>query len=278
MPAPTTLANYKANYDRFVARIGKTDFTAEEAIEFVRKNFKNLGTKNCYMSALKHYANAEDKVKYQTETKKDMPALQEQQNSQTLPENKLDNVLTWDEITKAYEDAYELSRAGKFPIEHLVVLGLYSLTDPVRLDYANMEYLATNPHAEDFKNDTTKNYCWLGEKPCFVFNHYKTASKYGTNKKISIPDRLLALLKLHQSIGNLYVFAGSPNNLGKRLNSLLTKLTGKSCTLNLIRHARVNKLYEKNPTIVEKDALARNMTHSYTEGERYRIVTTLRPV
>jgi hypothetical protein len=277
MPSDTTLANYKANYDRVVKRLG-SNFTAEQALEFVKSTYTNLGTKNCYLSALKHYANPEDKIKFQTETKQDLPTLQEQQQSQTLPDNKLDKVLTWDEITKAYEDAYELSRAGKFPIEHLVVLGLYSLTDPVRLDYANMEYLATSPHAEDFKNDTAKNFCWLGDKACFVFNHYKTASKYGTFKKISIPDRLLALLKLHQSLGNTLVFNGLPNNLGKRLNSLLTKLTGKSCTLNLIRHARINKLYEKNPTIVEKDALARTMLHSYTEGERYRIVTTLRPV
>ena len=280
MPGEATLANYAANYDRIVARIGKKDFTAEEAIAFVNKSFKNLGTKNCYLSALKHYANDEDKAKYQAQTKHDMPILQEQQNSQTLPANKLENLLTWEEIEKAYEDAFALYRQGKFTLENLVILGLYSLNDPVRLDYAGMKFISVSPNSPEFVNDITQNYCWLGgADTCFVFNHYKTAKKFGTNKKISIPFELWKLLKLYRDQGVEYVFDGNPNSLGKRLNSILTKLTGKNCTLNLIRHARITKFYEKNPTIAEKDALAQRMLHGYTEGERYRLVpSTLRSV
>jgi hypothetical protein len=280
MPGPATLANYAANYDRFVARIGKTQFTAEEALEFIRKSpdYKNLGTKNCYLSALKHYANEEDKIKYQLETKHDMPTLQEQQNSQALPDNKLKNLLTWDEIEKAYEDAFNLYRQGKFTLENLVILGLYSLNDPVRLDYAGMKFLSVNPNSPEFVNNITENYCWIGENPVFVFNHYKTAKKFGTNKHISIPYELLKLLKIYRDQGVPYVFEGTPNNLGKRLNSILKKLTGKPCTLNLIRHARITKFYERNPSIAEKDKLASRMLHGYSEGERYRLLSTLRSV
>jgi hypothetical protein len=274
-----TLANYAANYDRVVARIGKKDFTAEEAIAFVKKSFSNLGTKNCYLSALKHYAKDEDKAKYQAETKHDMPALQEQQNSQTLPAKKLENLLTWAEIEKAYEDAEALYKQGKFTLENLVVLGLYCLNDPVRLDYANMSFLKVNPNSDEFVNNITQNYCWLGEQPVFIFNHYKTAKKFGTNKRISIPYELAKLLRIYKDQGVEYVFDGNANSLGKRINTILTKLTGKKCTLNLVRHARITKFYEGNPSIAEKDALAQRMLHGYTEGERYRLIpSTLRSV
>jgi len=278
MPGEATLANYAANYDRIVARIGKKDFTAEEAIAFVNKSFPNLGTKNCYLSALKHYANDEDKAKYQAETKHDMPALQEQQNSQTLPAKKLENLLTWDEVEKAYEKALALYGQGKFTLENLVVLGLYSLNDPVRLDYAGMKFISVSPNGPLFVNNITENYCWLGTDPCFVFNHYKTAKKFGTNKQISIPYELSKLLKLFRDQGVEYVFDGNANSLGKRINTILTKLTGKKCTLNLVRHARITKFYERNPSIKEKDALAQRMLHGYSEGERYRLLSSLRSV
>ena len=278
MPGEATLANYAANYDRVVARIGKKNFTAEEAIAFVNKSFPNLGTKNCYLSALKHYANDEDKAKYQAETKHDMPILHEQQNSQVLPDNKLKNLLTWDEIEKAYQDALELYTKGKITLENLVVLGLYSLNDPVRLDYAGMKFLKVNPNSPEFVNNITENYCWLGDNPVFVFNHYKTAKKFGTNKQISIPWELQKLLRLFKDQGVEYVFEGNPNSLGKRVNTILTKLTGKKCTLNLIRHARITKFYERNPSIAEKDHLAQRMLHGYSEGERYRLISTLRSV
>ena len=294
MPSENTLSLYKKNYDRLVAGLGKSVFTAKEAVAYLLTKYPNPGTRNTYLSALKHFAKTdEERLVYLEQTKKDVPLIQAKEEAQKLPETKQENLLTWEEVQKTYEEAVKQHNAGMLSLQYLLIVALYSLTTPVRLDYANMIYVrhkslgtipfeetelegnvAYEPQIEDKK----ENYCWLGKSPRFIFNAYKTAGKYH-QVTLPIPDRLHKLLRTHAEQWNRnsteqpkYVFLGTPNALGKALSRTFMLLSKKSVTVNLLRHARVDFFYRNtsNPSIKQKKELAEQMLHSYTEQERYR--------
>jgi hypothetical protein len=290
-----TQSNYKANYDRIVKALGPT-FTAPEAIKYLTTKYSNPGTRNTYYSALKFYATQEDKLLYLAETKKDIPAMEAQQTAQILPPQKEENILKWEQIQQAFEDATKLYNEGKISLQQLLIVGLYSLTDPVRLDYVNMEFAthsaskwlphpttkltAENPAYKYLLEESKTNYCWLGEQPRFIFNSYKTSGKYH-QVMLDIPEKLVKLLRLYADEdtdlrpNNPVLYKGTANGFGKALGRIFYDLTGKCCTVNLIRHSRVDYFYRTNtnPSIKAKQELARKMLHSHTIQEKYRTET-----
>lgn len=245
------------------------EYTADEVIPWIHSKFTNNNTIKNYLIALIYFAKGSEYDKYYKLFLEVRKKLTKSEKSQVLTQKQSEQFVSWSELQKMYKDAEYMFKQGKMPLDKLVLLALYTLTDPVRADYGNMAYITTPKQLREIDKD--KNYCYLGPGAKFIFQEYKTAKSYG-RRDIKIPAKLSKLLKQHLLEGATAVFHGTENALVIALRRLTKDLTGKVVGVNLFRHARITNLYESNPSIEEKEKLAYNMLHSAFEGERYRVL------
>lgn len=272
--AASSLKRYEGMLKKVVEANGK-DYDPTKVCKWVDANYPNISTKNSYYSALKHYAKTDDEKKiYSVASEAIRADKDKKETSQTLPEERLKKMLTWKELKEAQVKAVKLYEEGKLDWERFIVICLYTLQDPVRADYAMMEYAA-----DYSKIQPGKNYCVFSNPPKFVFQLYKSAKslgdKYPNCPQITVAPALAALLRTHWNGGGFggsrYVYKGTPNSLCHAVARTFDAVAGKPTTIGLIRHARLTEFYEKDHTIGEKEELARKMLHTAVIGERYRI-------
>lgn len=122
--------------------------------------------------------------------------------------------------------------------------------------------------------DTARNYCQLGAvgDSFFIFQKYKTFKTYG-KVIVKIESALVELLKHHyHERKEKYVLPEhwTQGQLSEKVRAITKKYTAKECSIGLIRHAWVFDLYKTNPTLLQKEDLARRMLHSVAVQELYR--------
>lgn len=190
---------------------------------------------------------------------------------QLLPEKRRINYLNKEQLIEAYNLTYANYLETKEDYYDHLILALYIIQPPVRADYCGMEIIQ-----EEISIDDKKNYCVLSsvnqKNDYFVFNEYKTKKTYG---KVLIPIEkdLSDLLRLHyHARKEKYVLPDfwTQNTLSQKVRSILLKITTRECSIGLIRHAWVYDLYKTNPTLLQKEELARKMLHSVAIQELYR--------
>jgi len=160
-------------------------------------------------------------------------------------------------------------------LDDRVLIGIYTLTNPRRLEYSNMKL-----GREKTKQDADTNYLILtssGVPKTFVFNNYKTKSKYGT-QIIPIPTLLSKLLKEYikskgfKNQDSLFPDTTS-NKFGTRLTETFLKYTKKHVTVNILRHSRITHIFESgNKTTAYKKDIAYKMGTSEAMLGRYNRV------
>lgn len=272
MSSPDISPNTMDLYAGIVKRIEKqfgNEYTADEVIPWIQSKYTNNHTIKNYLTAVMYFSKGSEYDKYYKLFQTVKNELRKTEKSQMLTEKQSEQFVSWSELQTMYKDAEYMFNQDKMPLDKLVLLAVYTLTDPVRADYGNMTYITTPKQLREIEND--KNYCYLGPGAKFIFQEYKTAKSYG-RRDIKIPAKLSKLLKLHKLGGATAVFHGTENALVIALRRLTKELTGKAVGVNLFRHARITDLYESNPSIQEKEELAYNMLHSAFEGERYRVL------
>lgn len=240
------------------------------------KRFTNPETRKGYLSALLWKVEDKDSVawnkyhEYFCELKQECIS---KSKDQKLPANRQEKYLTKDQLIEAYQKCYALWLETKVDYFDHLILALYIIQAPVRADYCGMCIVDITD--TDTILQPEQNYCCLSEtkgESFFLFQKYKTAKTYG---KVSIPIEpdLEAILQEHfYQRKNRMVLPDfwTPNYLSQEVRKLTKKYSGKSCSIGLIRHAWVFDLYKNNPTIREKEALARRMLHSVAVQELYR--------
>ena len=160
---------------------------------------------------------------------------------------------------------------------HYVVLSLYTFVQPRRnQDYLDMVVV------KKWKDDmpTDKNYLDITGQQ-FVFNKYKTAKKYGT-QKVAIPDTddaplfstLLVYLKHHPlyktakgktPVPFLINSKSEPLTAVNAITRILNKVLGKRVGSSMLRHIFLSDKYD----IKEMEEDARVMGHSVEEQKKY---------
>tara|TARA_R110000822_G_scaffold37678_2_gene105325 strand:- start:388 stop:1257 length:870 start_codon:yes stop_codon:yes gene_type:complete len=155
--------------------------------------------------------------------------------------------------------------------QNTLIAALYSFQPPTRLDYYDMQIIKPS-----YEMDNTKNYLLIhnSRRKEFIFNDYKTSSKYNT---VRIPvskelNRVInKFLKLNPDrnylLQNKKGFALTRNQLGK-LIPIIFKETGKNVTLNIIRHCYISEKVDLEAVKSFKE-LAKNMMHSASMQEDY---------
>ena len=155
--------------------------------------------------------------------------------------------------------------------QNTMIAALYSMQEPVRLDFYDMEIVTPKQERSD-----DKNYLIITNrsKKTFIFNDFKTSRKYGTvaipvNKELN--KVINKFLKLNPD--RKYLLQGkdgkplSRNNLGKMITKIFAS-TGKQVSLNIIRHVYVSENVDVG-AIKKSKEIAKNMMHGQDEQLQY---------
>jgi hypothetical protein len=150
----------------------------------------------------------------------------------------------------------QASKKLKTPADHLVY-SLYFEQPPVRNDYVGMHVVNAFKEA----TDPDKNY-YVKARKAFIFNNYKTKSKYGV---VRIP----ASTEVHKVILKYVRLTKSHMLLpGEDVSKILKDLCGE--TINGLRHAFISTWLKITPrTPNEKANMAKMMLHSVALQSEY---------
>lgn len=158
------------------------------------------------------------------------------------------------------------SKESKFLNNYLVV-SLYILQPPVRLDFAPMTII------NSIKDDDDKGNFLVNKsrnKKTFIINEYKSSKTYG-KQVIDISKELNTVLnlylKFHKNDSFLLNTRGKPltsNALSKLITHAFGRYTNNIITLNLLRHIYITEKVKIKTADEEKEEeeLAKSMHHS----------------
>ena len=234
-----------------------------------------LNSKKMFYITIYSYLKRLEDTRFTTEIKKQYKAKMDEYNkrqqehyeTQEMTETEKAKYLHWYEIEEARIKAWN-DVEDYFTFQNYLILCLYTMNAPVRLDYANMIVVK-----EEVEGDTNL-FVW-NEKDCyFLFREYKTAKRYGA-VRIPVSEDLKVVLEYWRENFNPDPYGGfllydkygdskpmSEANLGQTIIKIFKKFTGKACSLNTLRHSYVNKMREGETPFLEQKKVADSMMHS----------------
>lgn len=201
----------------------------------------------------------------------------EQDEKQEKSDKEEKNWESWDTIMKVYheleEEALPLFKKDKLTsqnlktLQHYIILSCYVLIPPRRIaDYINFK----------IKDIDTKIDNWFDEKTNeLVFNNYKTAKNYGT-QRVECPETLQTVFKKWFPVASKYseymLFNSYGNHLTQpQLTKMINAIFGKNISASMLRHIYVSDVTLKNvPKMSELEKVAHDMGHSTNEQMLYK--------
>jgi len=200
---------------------------------------------------------------YTAESKRIQALRADKSKKQELPAAKMQQLMTWPEVTALKEKASALSDQ-----DYLIYL-LYTEMPPLRADFTDL-FLATRDSKKRPGNFLVMP---AKGKAKLVLQEYKTAKKYG-RQVFTLPDSIKAQLNkiVTPTFEQSSILRMTPNLLGKKVSSIFEQLAGKRMSINLLRHAYIKHFLSKKRSIKEKEKLAAKMLHSTTLQEQYDLV------
>lgn len=249
---------------------------ADASIETLRTTYPKDTTRKMYMSVIlslfRYVPNLKTQLKKAYEKwaeafKHHDGAVEERYKTNAPTEKQLQGYVPYEEIK---QKRFELPKGS---IERLL-LALYTDIYPLRADFNKVRLykaLPSNPEANYIK--MTNNGCTL------YLTEYKTANKHGTFVK-ELPESLCS--EIHDSLETtprdwLFINANkepfeNPNSFTHFTSRTLKRIFEKPLTISLIRHAFISTLDFNTLTIAEKEAIAKEMTHTTRLQDQYRLI------
>ena len=204
-----------------------------------------INTRRTNLSAL--YVITENK-KYRDAMMEDIETIKHETSNQNQSLKQKENSITQGELNKIYEKlkkrasllykSKDLNVDDLMEIQDYIILSLYILIPPRRvMDYT--EFKIKNINRE------TDNYM---DKNAFVFNQYKTAKTYGT-QKVEIPKELKSIIIkwIKHNPTDYLLFNNQKNKLiGTTLTQRLNRIFGRNISVNAIRHSYLSEKYQSS--------------------------------
>jgi hypothetical protein len=176
---------------------------------------------------------------------------------QKLSASETDKYMAWGDILKVQRTM------EKGTLDHLLV-SLYTLQPPMRLDYCGMKVVTTHPETKD------GNYLVMSDKPYFIFTQYKTVKRYGVVIK-EVPKTLVVVLKRYlKGHPAEILFPMAETAFSKLIGDVFEKHTTKRVTCQILRHSYVSHIKRNDKTIKEQIKLSKDMLHSVGMSDVYR--------
>lgn len=255
MPSELTNLRYKSVMNAVMKEFTSVDIdnNPEEIIDFLEVKYPNPNTRRVALSAMSQFQMNTDSFKVYKKALDDIrDEATSYANNQTMPQVKKENFIDWPDVVKTLKKVRKAFLKGNESLENLLLVSLYVLQKPLRLDYAGM---LLN------KIDNTKNYAILKgpKKSFFYFNDYKTSQTYGT-VIIPINPTLLKLLK--EYVKERSIINVSREMLSKKIIELFKKYSGKAMSVSMLRHSYITDFLKSNPSEEEKERVSKLMLHS----------------
>lgn len=201
-----------------------------------------------------------------------------------LTEREKKTFMKWEDILTIYGtmrdqlDRSDLDNISYDKFLDFVMVSLYVLQPPARVDYVNMKWFI----ADEFVPEGIKeNYCVLQTNPRFVFQQYKTEREYGT-VTVPICDELHQILidwcyvnesdyllaRLVKSSNTLVPM--KDNALIKRMGAIFVRHGGKPVNISTFRHSFVSYHSKHDQDLQRKQKHALYMMHTPDMADQYR--------
>lgn len=217
----------------------------------------------------------DDAEEYREQMIKDAERYNTEQRKQKKTQAQTDNWLSQDQIMEIYHQLERdtkhlfaknnLSMAELQALQNYVILSVYVLIPPRRL----LDYTAFKVRNVDLKND---NYMKGNQ---FVFNNYKTKSKYG-QQVVKIPVKLRNIIqKWTKKHGNDHLLFTERNTplAQSRLTQTLNKIFGRNLSVNMLRHIFISdRVLPDQPLLNTLESVAEDMGHSVETQMLYKKV------
>jgi len=183
-----------------------------------------------------------------------------------LTEKEKQNYLDWDKIVK-------LNKKDDLSPYDAAVIACYTLIPPRRAkDYGLMRLTTTD-------TDSGFNYLLLnarGKPSKLIFLNYKTDKQFG-RQEFDVPRGLSARLQAHMTAAGLesgdFLFGKSKSEPYKSFSPQITKVfkahTGKSISVNILRHSYISHFLKQERTLAERKATAAYMAHGLISQLKY---------
>jgi hypothetical protein len=164
------------------------------------------------------------------------------------------------------------SSSSLWELQDYIIYCLYTLTPPLRLDYARTRIVFSVAEL----SGCSENALVWDSNPRFILREYKTAAKYGV-VELPVPpelqEELSEWLDLNQSDWLLCKESGEPmddNALAGALRRVFTKAVGKPLSCSILRHIYISYMRRGEMPWLEQQDLAKAMCHSAQMSVLYR--------
>jgi len=190
---------------------------------------------------------------------------------QALTAEEQEKFVGWPAILNAVEEKIFPAVCDLASFQDYLIVSLYTLMPPLRLDYAEMKVVKEEPATLE------GNYLIMNKKPYFLLTQYKTVRRYG-NQRLEIPKKLVGILKEWRAMQDTDYLLVSPasNNpmppweLGQTITRVFEKHLGKSVGVNVLRHSYITWMRKDELAPKKSNELAKAMLHSAGMSQFYR--------
>jgi len=193
-------------------------------------------------------------------------------HDQELSETEKAKYLEWPQIMEVLEKI-RLAVDDVQSFQDYLIICLYTLMPPVRLDFAEMRIVDQEPAEHG------ANYLVLSDKPYFLFTDYKTYKYYGA-QRTTLPLPLLDVIQEWRSmVDDEYLLLGSNGlpmkewELGQTIIKVFEKHSGKSVGVSILRHSYISWVRKAELSFKASQELAQSMGHSQSMSALYRKIT-----
>ncbi len=189
--------------------------------------------------------------------------------SQEPTESQEDKYVSWDNILQ-FRDQYYDEMA---PVQRLL-MALYTLVPPVRLDYTPMKIVSRKPT----KLEDGMNYYVRSKSPYFLFHSYKTHFTHG-DKIMKVPKKLQEEINKAVPETQTYLLQdeeGKPWS-EPRLSQNVTRIFKQFHDLNtgvaMLRHSYATKFHKGQLPLTSIKKTADAMLHTPLQSMTYRFIS-----
>lgn len=260
--------------------------TPHKSIHAINKSFPEIQTRKAFYAAIcaitKHssYNNYPHRDLWCQQAKLINEAVRERYESGNATNKQQDTFVPWSSVMTAFE---EVKKLPEFPTKDHLLLAMYILEIPKRLDYGNVTIVATDELQHAMELYPSGNIIWIPNhknhksEAVLVLREYKTSKKYGTMEfKLSMELTRLIRISIHKDPrSHLFMSRGnrepmSDNVFAKFASRALSRWIEPGVTVNTLRHSIIKHVYE-NPSTTHKQRveLSRRMCHSIDMQSAY---------
>ena len=195
-----------------------------------------------------------------------------------LTEKEQKNFIPWETVLEARDAMEAKLNTGSFrDMTDYVIVALYTYNPPIRADYANMRVFVFD---EDVPADYKDNYCVIDSpRPRFVFWKFKTATGTEAVTNPIHPTLHKILLKWLDINTSSYLLASTTvtgmvpmteNALSQRVRVIFERWTGRTASINTLRHAFISYNSRADQHLRKKEENAKMMMHTPAMADQYR--------